>query len=245
MGAKPVWATLALTLPRGDPSWLEAFSRGFYNLARRYQVQLVGGDTTRGPLNITVQVHGLVAPGKALRRDGARPGDLVAVTGPLGDAGLALLALQGKFGPAPLDQAMRLRLERPLPRVESGQALAGIARSAIDISDGLLADLGHIVEASGVGARLELERLPLSPGVAAYVKDSGDWSLPLAAGDDYELCFSIPSELRTEAEASALKAGCQLHWIGLIDEERGIRCFSAEGQLSTALLRGYEHFRNS
>ena len=132
-----------------------------------------------------------------------------------------------------------------MPRVEVGQSLVGIARSAIDLSDGLLADLGHIVEASGVGAVLELARLPLSSGVARYVKETGDWSLPLAAGDDYELCFSVPSERRREAEAMALGTGCELAWVGMIDEDPGIRCFTADGGILNPLSRGYEHFRHA
>jgi thiamine-monophosphate kinase len=243
MGAVPAWATLALTLPDSDSVWLEAFSRGFSALAKRYRVQLIGGDTTRGPLNITVQVHGLLAPGSALRRDGARPGDLIGVTGALGDAGLALRPLQDSYHLADACNELQRRLEWPAPRVEAGQALVGIARSAIDISDGLLADLGHVAEASGVGARLQLARLPLSPGVARYVKETGDWSLPLAAGDDYELCFSVAPERRSEAEARVLRAGCELTWIGVIDEEPGVRCFTADGDLLNPLARGYEHFR--
>ncbi len=244
MGAVPAWATLALTLPHSDSVWLEAFSRGFASLARRYQVQLIGGDTTRGPLNITVQVHGLLPAGAALRRDGAQPGDLIAVTGPLGDAGLALLALQNKYELAEFDSELRQRLEWPMPRLEVGQSLRGIARSAIDISDGLLADLGHIAEASGVGATLRLARLPLSRGVARYVKETGDWSLPLSAGDDYELCFSVPPARRSEAEHKALRAGCKLAWIGVIDVDPGIRCLTADDDLLDPVSRGYEHFHH-
>ncbi len=173
MGAQPAWVTLALTLPRSDPSWLEGFSRGFAALAKRYGVQLIGGDTTSGPLNISVQVHGFVEPAKALRRDAAQPGDLIYVTGTLGDAGLALLQARGDTVVGGGFEGVMHCLERPEPRVDAGLAVTGTATGGIDISDGLLSDLGHICRASGVGARLQLTQIPLSAAVAAYIEAGG------------------------------------------------------------------------
>ncbi len=162
MGAEPAWATLALTLPDHDPGWIAAFSRGFAALAGAHGVSLVGGDTTRGPLSVTVQVHGLVPAGRAIRRSGAAPGDRVYVSGTLGDAGLALRRI---LSGEPVDPVARARLERPTPRVALGLALRGVASAMIDVSDGLAADLGHILAASGVGAEIDLTALPLSAAV--------------------------------------------------------------------------------
>ncbi|WP_241085857.1 thiamine-phosphate kinase [Candidatus Vondammii sp. HM_W22] len=242
MGAKPAWATLALTLPKADPLWLEAFSRGFAGLANRYGVQLIGGDTTRGPLNISVQVHGFVAPGEALRRNAASPGDLIYVTGDLGDAGLALLAEQGDSLPSGLGRDQINRLHRPEPRLAAGMAMAGIARGGIDISDGLLSDLGHICEASGVGATVELEKIPLSSAVRSYIEQLNDWSLPLAAGDDYELCVTVPSRYRGEIEAVATQLDVNLTQIGTIGAGDAVCCLRADGEELVMESRGFEHF---
>ena len=239
MGAEPAWSTLALTLPRVDETWLRAFCDGFNRLARRHRVQLVGGDTTRGPLSITVQVVGLTAPGRALRRDAARPGDLVGVTGTLGDAGLALRLLQQ--GQA-CSSDMRQRLEQPEPRVGAGLALAGLAHAAIDLSDGLVADLGHVCDGSGVGATIELARLPLSAAVGVVVSDD-DWELPLAAGDDYELCFTVAESHRDEVERRLLADSCGLSWIGRIDREPGVRWQRPDGSTLQPGAGGYDHFR--
>lgn len=242
MGAEPAWATLALTLPVADESWLAAFAGGFLALGERHGVQLVGGDTTRGPRSITVQVHGFVEPGRALRRDGARAGDLVYVTGTLGDAGLALLAQQGLFVGLGVLDGLRERLDRPTPRLAEGRALAGVASAAIDVSDGLAADLGHVCAASGVGATLFLERLPCSAAVRDYVAGTGDWSVPLAAGDDYELCLTVPAARQAEVEAlgAALPAG--LHWIGTIERGAGVRLVLPDGATIDQAPVGYDHF---
>lgn len=242
MGAIPAWATLALTLPRSDSVWLASFMRGFSALANRHRVQLVGGDTTRGPLTISVQVHGFVPPGKALTRHAARPGDKIGVTGTLGDAGLAL---QQMAAAKPTSRFLRERLEHPLPRLDTGLALRDLANAAIDISDGLLADLGHICTSSGVGARLELQRLPLSGEVEEHVKKSGDWSLPLMAGDDYELCFSVPWERCTQVEAALGSLDGGLTWIGLIEQEQGVRCFGLDGHQIETGPGGYQHFQSA
>ena len=242
MGAEPAWATLALTLPAADEDWLAAFAAGFLELAEQHGVQLVGGDTTRGPRSITVQVHGFVEPGRALRRDGARAGDLVYATGTLGDAGLALLAQQGRFVGLGRVAGLRERLDRPTPRVGEGRALVGIATAAIDLSDGLAADLGHICEASGVGATLYLDRIPCSPAVRSYVAETGDWSVPLAAGDDYELCVTVPASRQAEAEALAADLPAGLHWVGMIERPAGVRLVLPDGSMLDHAPRGYDHF---
>ena len=244
MGAEPAWATLALTLPVPDEAWLAAFADGFLELAAQFGVQLVGGDTTRGPLSITVQVHGFVAPGRALRRDGAKPGDLVYVTGTLGDAGLALLAQQGLFVGLGVVEGVRARLDRPTPRLGEGRALAGLASAAIDVSDGLAADLGHIGARSGVGATLHLDSLPLSPTVREYVAGTGDWSVPLSAGDDYELCVTVPAARQAEVEALAQYFACGLTWIGTVDRTPGIRCLLPDGSLLAGGPAGWDPFRD-
>jgi thiamine-monophosphate kinase len=241
MGADPAWVTLALTLPRANEPWLESFARGFGALAREHGVALVGGDTTRGPLSVTVQAHGFVAPGQALRRDGARDGDLVYVTGTLGDAGLALLVEQGLYTRPQHLGFLRARLARPAPRVGAGRSLRGVATAAIDISDGLASDLGHILDTSGCGATLHLERLPLSPAVREYVEETGDWNLPLSAGDDYELCITVPEARQGEVEAIGQALGCGLTWIGSVDRAPGLRCLGEDGTMLDAAA-GYDHF---
>ncbi len=243
MGAEPAWATLALTLPTVDASWLEAFSRGFFELAERYGVQLVGGDTCRGPLAVSVQMHGFVPQHAALRRTGAMPGDLIYVTGTLGDAGLALHAVQNhRRLPEAHAHYLTGRLERPSPRVFEGLALHGIASAAIDISDGLAADLGHILTASGVGATLNVERLPVSRAFIATAQGDDCWQLPLSAGDDYELCFTVPEEKQAKAEQVFARFGCGAMCIGIIEPQPGLRCKRASGELLVPSTSGYQHF---
>lgn len=248
MGAEPAWATLALTLPLIDEAWLAAFSKGFFELAEHYGVQLVGGDTCRGPLTISVQMHGFIPQGAALRRAGAMPGDLIYVTGALGDAGLALQALRDhQTLPAPHARYLQDRLERPSPRVFEGLALRGIASAAIDISDGLAADLGHILAASGTGATLEIERLPVSPAFVAAVQEAAldadqYWQLPLSAGDDYELCFTVPAEKQAKTEQVFARFGCGATRIGTIESQPGLRCKLASGEMLTPASSGYQHF---
>ncbi len=243
MGAEPAWATLALTLPSADDAWLTAFVRGFADLAGRHGVELIGGDTTRGPLSVTVQVHGLVPVGRALRRSGARVGDHIYVTGHLGDAALCLRMLQSKQGGLPAAyQSMRVRLERPQPRVEAGLALRRIASSAIDLSDGLLADLGHVLEASGVGARVDLPQLPLSARFAEWLAVSGDWTPAIAGGDDYELCFTAAGDQSGEIEAIARELDLKITPIGRIEEEAGLRVWLGEERLWQGKGAGFDHF---
>ncbi|NBC48129.1 MAG: thiamine-phosphate kinase [Gammaproteobacteria bacterium] len=239
VGAEPAWATLALTLPEADAHWLSRFAHGFATLAQQEDVRLVGGDLTHGPLAISVQVHGLVPRGHALRRAGAKPGDLVCVSGALGDAGLALEHLQQG---EPLGDYLRQRLERPTPRVALGEVLRGVASAAIDLSDGLAADLDHILEASGCGARIELDRLPLADQVAGAVAARNDWRLPLCSGDDYELCFTLPPEHHAELKVMAAAAGCPLTQVGEIEARAGLRFVGADGHSWHGEAGGYDHF---
>jgi thiamine-monophosphate kinase len=244
MGAEPAWATLALTLPDIDDLWISEFCRGFSELASDYGLQLVGGDTTSGPLSITVQVQGLVPVGKGLTRSGAQVGDDIYVTATLGDAALALSCMREKSQRDDLAQLLK-RLERPIPRVEVGLALRDIASSAIDISDGLAADLGHILQASRVGAKVELEKIPLSPAVNATIRQSKDWSIAIAGGDDYELCFTLPPVHRDRIAAISRQTGVAVTCIGVIDAQTDLRFFLPDGSLFTPEFIGYEHFSRS
>lgn len=243
MGAEPAWATLALTLPEADRSWLARFSRGLSELAARYDVQLVGGDTTRGPLTVTLQLHGFVPQGKGIRRDGARPGDGIYVTGTLGDSGLAL---QARLGGLQLTKEalsyVEQRLDWPQPRIREAAALRPLVHSAIDISDGLIADLGHILERSGVGAVLEVEALPLSDALGASLEPAEAWTLALAAGDDYELCFTAPAEAHERIQTALAVLGGSCSRIGAIEENPGLRCLHQDGTLFVPDQQGYRHF---
>jgi len=232
MGAEPFAVTLALTLPRVDEGWLQAFSSGFLKLARQYKVDLIGGDTTSGPLTLTVQAMGVVPQGRALLRSSAKVGDLIYVTRQIGNAGLGLKIKQG-YVCANAEPALNC-FNKPQPRVAEGLALRGIANACIDISDGLAADLGHILEKSGVGACLQWECLPLSAEVRDYVETSGDWRMPLTAGDDYELCFTVSAEMSQQLPAGYYR-------VGVIEAEPGLR-ISRAGSLDILEAKGFEHF---
>ena len=232
MGAEPFAVTLALTLPKVDEHWLKAFSSGFIALAHQYNVDLVGGDTTSGPLTLTVQAMGKVPQGRALLRSSAKAGDLIFVTGQLGNAGLGLKIKQG-FACDDPDLPLRC-FNQPQPRVSEGIALRDIASACIDISDGLASDLGHILEQSRVGACLDWDQIPLSSQVQAYIQQTGDWPMPLTAGDDYELCFTVPDSL-----VDNVPSGCRC--VGVIEAEPGLR-IKREGRIDTFEARGYEHF---
>ena len=232
MGAEPFAVTLALTLPKVDEAWLQAFATGFIDLARQYSVDLIGGDTTSGPLTLSVQAMGAVPQGRALLRSKAKVGDLIYVTGLLGNAGLGLKIKQGYVchnSDLPLAS-----FNQPQPRIAEGLALRGIASACIDISDGLAADLGHILEKSQVGACLNWQQLPLSPQVIDYIEQTGDWRMPLIAGDDYELCFTVPAEA-----VPKLPAGCQC--VGVIEAEPGLRLKRANN-IEAFEAKGFEHF---
>lgn len=239
MGAKPAWVTLAITLPEVDEAWLAGFAKGFYGLAERYGVDLVGGDTTRGPLSITVHAMGVVGDGLALRRSAAKAGDGIYLTGELGTAGLGLKILLGDTDIQAPDAIARL--ERPEPRVQAGLVLSGLANACIDVSDGVTADLGHILEASGVGATLEWTCLPLAASVLSYIESSGNWSMPLHAGDDYELCFTVASDREAELERRLEHLNCACSRIGRIEHRRGLRLQRGDRLVELAPA-GYQHF---
>jgi thiamine-monophosphate kinase len=234
MGAEPAWALLSLTLPEEDGDWLDAFLDGFMRLADAHRLALVGGDTTRGPLALCVQVLGFVPPGAALRRQGARPGDRLWVTGTLGDAAAGL----ARWGTVALDDPLVARLLRPTPRIEAGLALRGQAHAAIDVSDGLLADLGHLCTASGVGAELVAARLPASAALAGYPTDQRlAWQL--GGGDDYELLFALPEGVDA---GELLPPGLDATAIGRIIGEPGVHVLDGEGHQLAVARAGYQHF---
>lgn len=242
-GARPLAFTLALALPRADAAWAGAFAKGLLALADAHQCELVGGDTTQGPLNICITVFGEVPAGQALLRSGARAGDDIYVSGSLGDARLALEALQGKLHlPPQLLAAARLRLEMPMPRVALGQALRGIASSALDLSDGLLGDLGHILAQSGVGAcidtRLTSALLAAGPGFDTELLRQ----CTLAGGDDYELCFTAPPALRAQVAAAAQASATPVTRIGSVQSQAGLRLLGDDGQELVKRYASFDHF---
>lgn len=243
MGARPAWATLALTLPEADEDWLEGFASGFAALASAHGVALVGGDTTRGPLTISVQLMGTVESGQALRRSNARPGDLVYVTGWPGDAAAGLALLQGRLqGSGANRGALEQKFRRPEPRVAFGQRLRGVASACIDVSDGLAADLGRLVAASGVGAVLRATELPLSRALYALAGEERAREFALGGGDDYELVFTVPPAARGAMIALAASAGAPAcHCIGEIVAGRGVRVLAERGEL--AIPPGWDPFR--
>ena len=243
MGATPSWATLALTLPGADAHWLERFAAGLFDLAEFHGVALVGGDTTRGPLTVTIQLLGHVPHGTALRRSGARAGDLLAVSGTLGDSGAGL-----KFSSMPpaaaatrdVEELIR-RFDYPCPRVELGLSARGIATAAMDLSDGLVGDLPKLAQASGLHAHVSVERLPLSAAMraAANPQQARDWAL--AAGDDYELLFAVPSQRYAELQAAADRLNLTLTAIGELRRGSGVS-WSLNGEQFVPSAAGYEHF---
>jgi len=239
MGAEPAWCTLSLSLPDGDPAWVAGFLDGFLALAALHRVALVGGDTTRGPLSVSVTVHGFADPGRALCRDGARVGDSVWVSGTLGGAAGALA--QWREGRA-ITPALRERLERPLPRIALGRALAGVASACIDVSDGVLADLGHVCAASGVGARLELDALPGADLLRPHFDGDALRALQASGGDDYELCFTVPATKDATVAAAAAATGVTVTRIGTVVAGQGVQAFDSEGRIWQPAQAGHEHF---
>jgi len=243
MGATPRWATLSIALPEADDAWLTAFARGFFRMADQHGIELVGGDTTRGALTISITVIGEVPPGQALRRDGAQAGDDVWVSGVIGSAALALAYRQGRLFMEQIDAARVLpALYLPTPRVELGIALRGIASSAIDISDGLLADLGHILQRSQVGAALEFAALPTLPVAQAYLHEKVAVDCVLAGGDDYELCFTAAPDKRDAVRSAAETAGVTVTRIGRTTAESGLTVIGTDGQPLPIEHTGYDHF---
>jgi thiamine-monophosphate kinase len=246
MGARPLGFTLALALPSANDAWLSAFAQGLFALADAHACPLVGGDTTRGPLNICITVLGELRPGQALRRGAAQPGDDLYLSGRTGEARLALELLLGtpwalQHTAAGALPRLRERLERPTPRVALGQALAGLAHAALDLSDGLAGDLGHLLQASGVGAHIELSRLPVAPDLQT-LPQALQLDCLVNGGDDYELLFTAAPTDRPAIEAAAQASQTPVQRIGQITAAPGLRLLDAAGQPVALAPRGFDHF---
>jgi thiamine-monophosphate kinase len=243
MGATPRWATLAIALPEANEVWLEAFAGGFLQLAERHAVDLVGGDTTRGPLTLCVQIMGEVPRGMALRRDGAKPGDEIWVSGQLGDAALILAHLDHSIVLDPHEVAMYApRLHEPTPRLALGRALLGVAHSCVDVSDGLAADLGHILERSQVAAVVQLGRVPRSRLVERKLPATVALRAMLAGGDDYELCFTAAPERHAEVIEIGKRLGVAVTSVGRIEEGAGLTVLDESGEPTDIGVAGWDHF---
>ena len=244
MGAKPRWALLAITVPDANERWLAEFSDGLFRLADEYDVELVGGDTTRGPRSITITVIGEIGMGKALTRSGARVGDELWVSGVLGSAALGVLHLKGDLRLKGLDLEHCLtRLHRPVPRVALGCGLVGIASAAIDVSDGLAADVGHIAESSGVGFRIEYGAVPCTPEVEGLKNVPAVRRAVLAGGDDYELAFTAPPRQSAAITALSARLGIGLTRIGTAIKNGGVQIFDDAGKPIALEATGFDHFR--
>lgn len=242
MGAKPVAFTLALALPEANPTWLEGFAQGMFALADEHHCKLIGGDTTKGPLTICITIFGELPQGQALRRDAAQAGDDIWISGTLGDARLALAGYwQEHTLSAELHQQAATRMHRPTPRIALGQALLGVANAALDISDGLIGDLGHILDRSQVGAGLNVDLLPPGPVLAQQTTELRR-AFTLAGGDDYELCFTAPVHQREAVLAAGQRSGTAVTRVGSIEAEPGLRLLDAQGQVYQHQLKGFDHF---
>jgi thiamine-monophosphate kinase len=245
MGADPAWLTLALTLPAVDDTWLQQFSDSLFSLLDYYEMQLIGGDTTRGPLAMTLTIHGFVPYGKALRRSGAAKGDWIFVTGTLGDstAGLAILLQKLTVNSPDQREYLLQRHLRPTPRILQGQAIRHLASAAVDISDGLSADLAHLLAASQVGATIDLDKLPLSQALLQTVGREQSLDLALHGGEDYEICFTVP-----ESNKGALALALDLHGVDytcigqIISKHEGFQLVR-NNQLTDIKPKGFDHFR--
>ncbi|MBN3115311.1 thiamine-phosphate kinase [Pectobacterium brasiliense] len=244
MGADPAWLSLAITLPKSNSQWLSAYSDSLFELLDYYGMQLVGGDTTRGPLSLTLTIHGLVPAGRALTRRGARIGDWIYVTGSLGDsaAGLAILQNTLHVEDEQARQGLILRHLRPQPRILQGQALRDLASSAIDLSDGLISDLQHILKASECGARINLESIPQSDWLRGCVNEEQALRWALSGGEDYELCFTVPEINRGALELALGHLGADYTCIGQIGpSSEGLRFFR-DNKATELNWKGYDHF---
>ena len=234
MGAKAKYYTLAIALPKIDKSWLQEFSDSLRQLSGYYEVSLIGGDTTRGALNITITMFGMVKNSKALTRSGARPGDGVYVSGTIGDAGFCFWKLSN--GLIPSNQELK-RLNCPTPRVELGLALKNQASACIDVSDGLEQDLSHILKTSSVGAVIEVEKIPISEALLGHIKDTNDWSIPLCGGDDYELCFTVPEDKEEALKKLSESCNVNITRIGVVTKSLGLQIEGFDGP-----RKSYQHF---
>lgn len=244
MGATPAWVSLALTMPEPNETWLAPFCDAFFKLADYFGIQLIGGDTTKGPLSLTLTVQGYVPEGKALKRSGAKPGDYVFVTGTLGDAKAGLDVI---LNSAQRNRPAALALEKAhylsMPRILAGQALVGLASAAIDISDGLVADLGHILQRSGVGVSIDVSKLPISPELLSFLDDRETaQQYALTSGEEYELCFTVPEESRGSLESSLAHVGCKVTCIGQI-RPQGFFELHDNGIKLDWQLSGFDHFK--
>lgn len=244
MGATPAWFTLAITLPDPDKNWLKEFSDSLSLLANEYNIALIGGDTTRGPLSVSVSISGLVDKGAGLTRSNAQPGDLVYVTGTLGDAALALTAVQGDSLLIEDDENYLLsRLNRPTPRLDVSEQIRNYVNACIDISDGLIADLGHIIEASQVGAKIYFDKIPCSEAFKRNITDSQlAAGLMLSGGDDYELCFTVAASKQNEFNSYIAENNLQVTCIGEIIKEPILQCFDGTNTEMELREAGYQHF---
>jgi thiamine-monophosphate kinase len=242
MGANPLWFTLGLTMPKAERHWLQGFSTGLLRAAHSYEISLVGGDTTRGPLSVTIQVHGSVNPSQALMRGNANPGDRVFVSGPLGDgaAALAVIRQQLDVGKSAFDYFMG-RYYRPTPQIELGKILRGYASAALDVSDGLISDLGHICNQSVVGAKLYLEQLPLSEPVNKLVDRAKALDWALSGGDDYQLCFTVPPENVQPLQDKIKNKGLVMIEVGEIVSGGELQCYY-RGKQVRVNAKGFQHF---
>ena len=246
MGAEPAWVSLAISLPEENLHWLESFMQGFNELAEKFNVALIGGDTTQGPLSITVNVTGFIEIDKCLKRSNANIGDSIFVTGTIGDAHVGLKAVLNKNSSeqavydSHIDYCIK-RLNRPQPQVKAGQLLAEYSVAAIDVSDGVMADLQHICEASGVGAIINIDRLPVSEALMKFYKNKPEWKDIITAGDDYELCFTCPQSQVSEIQKTLKSYHVSMSCIGEITVETGIKCFD-NNQLLNINHSGYQHF---
>lgn len=243
MGAEPRWVTLSIAIPSADPQWLKPFAQGFWEEAQAHRVDWVGGDTTSGPLNISVTIIGEVTADQALRRDAAKLGDDIWVSGTIGDAGmgLAILKNQVRWDKAHQDYCVG-RLEQPSARVELGLRLVGLAHAAIDVSDGLIADLSHILKVSGVGATLDLEHIPMSAALKECPYPGQVREVMLSGGDDYELCFTASPDAEESILQLAGVAGTPVSKIGKVVEEPGVRVIDGKGKVFVPQRRGFDHF---
>jgi thiamine-monophosphate kinase len=244
MGADPRWCTLALALPDADESWIAAFARGFFALAERHGIELIGGDTTRGPRNLCVTAFGTLPKGYALRRDGAQAGDDLWVSGATGEAALGLAHLRGRIALEPAHRdACLARMHAPEPRIALGRRLRNVATAAIDISDGLAADVGHICERSKLAATIELAAVPRAPALAACTDEALAAACLLAGGDDYELAFTAPPDARDAVIAAGAAAGVAVTRIGAMAAGTGVTVRDAAGAPVRLAQTGYDHFK--
>ncbi len=244
MGAEPAWVSLALTLPTPDLVWLEGFCRGFFALAQQHNIQLIGGDTTKGPLSLTLTVQGFVPKGKALLRSGGKVGDGIYVTGTLGDSAAGLACILDAQPTQPLDLVDRLikRHYYAIPRICTGIGLRGIASAALDISDGIMSDLGHILSRSGVGASIDINQLPLSCDVLDFCRDKIQaQQFALTSGEEYELCFTVPMEKEAQLQLLIASDNVEVTRIGQLTDQSGITLWDGDKPLHWQ-LHGYDHF---